>query len=452
MILANAVILAKTKMPVSAEVLHIAPWDPMKRRLMRPFILSTFIVFMAACVSPGQAMSEGDHSAQVQRLTSMTPEKALNLLKEPPQTMLLIEFTTKWCEQCKELKKPLQQLAAKSQGRYRIISIDVTTQLQVMQSFGVVQKLPAFRLQVPGSKDPILRYGTGEPFRDIVQFLQDDAAPRALPWTDHPLQKPRAYKAMLLAGSSDNANFLQELSWNHSWLLQKGLKEDEIGCFYARPDLIQYAGDREQFDQLKSFLESCHPVRHQEFLDSVRLSLNEKPESFYLYVTAHGAAPVPLKNREIFKKSCLAHAPSLALEQTPPDCVSSQGLTADDLARAMKDASATKKYLVLQGCYTGGFISPRDNPKAAPSSLARLPKIHILTASAAKQASFGCNAGAHVTFFGAAYSKAVEDDKQKFENMDWPRIYQDVLKEVTILEKELQIGKQNASRPQFFKN
>jgi thiol-disulfide isomerase/thioredoxin len=419
---------------------------------MRPFILFTLLLFMTNCVSPGQALSEQNNSVPTLGLITMTPEKALNLLKEPSQTMLLIEFTTQWCEQCKELKKPLQELAARGQGRYRIVTVDVTDQLQVMENFGVAQKLPAFRLQVPGSKDPILRYGTGEPFRDILQFLQDDEAPRSLPWTDYPLQKPRPFKAMLLAGSSDNANFLQEVSWNYSWLLQKGLKEDEIGCFYARPDLIQYAGDREQFDQLRPFLESCHPVKHQEFLDSVRLSLNEKPAAFYLYVTAHGAAPVPLKNRRIFKKSCLAHAPSLALDQTPPDCVSSLGLTADNLARAMKNAVATKKYLVLQGCYTGGFISPRDNPKTAPTSLARLPGIHILTASSAKQASFGCNAGAHVTFFGSAYSKAVEDDRQKFEAMDWPRIYQDVVKEVTRLEKEMQIGKQNASRPQFFKN
>lgn len=419
---------------------------------MRPFILFTLILITAACVSPGQAMSERNNSVPVPRVLSLTPEKALNLIKEPPPTMLLIEFTTRWCEQCQDLKKPLQELAARGQGRYRIVSVDVTDKLQLMANFGVAQKLPAFRLQVPGSKDPILRYGTGEPFRDIVLFLQDDEAPRALPWTDHPLQKPQAYKAMLLAGSSDNANFLQEVSWNYSWLLQKGLKEDEIGCFYAKPDLIQYGGDREQFDQLRPFLESCHPVRHQDFLESLRLSLNEKPASFYLYVTAHGAAPVPLKNRDIFKKSCLAHAPSLALDQTPPDCVSSQGLTADDLARAMKDGSATKKYLVLQGCYTGGFISPRDNPKTDPSALARLPGIHILTASAARQASFGCNAGSHITFFGSAYSKAVENDKQNFETMDWPRIYQDVVKEVTRLEKDLQIGKQNASRPQFFRN
>ncbi|HET9241633.1 MAG TPA: thioredoxin domain-containing protein [Oligoflexus sp.] len=419
---------------------------------MRPFILFPFILLLAACVSSGQAMSERDNSAQTPRLITLTPEKALKLVNEASPTMLLIEFTTQWCEHCKELKKPLQALAAKGQGRYRIVSVDVTDKLQVMENFGVAQKLPAFRLQVPGSKDPILRYGTGGPFREIVQYLLDEEAPRFLPWADHPLQKPQAYKAMLLAGSSDNANFLQEVSWNYSWLLQKGYKEDEIGCFYAKPDLIQYGGDREQFDQLKPILETCHPVKHQEFLDSIRLSLNEKPSTFYLYVTAHGAAPVPLKNRETFRKSCLAHAPSLALDQTPPDCVSSQGLTVDDLARAMKDGSATKKYLVLQGCYTGGFISPRDNPKTTASPLARLPGIHILTASAARQASFGCNAGAHVTFFGSAYSQAVQDDKQKFETMDWPRIYQDVLKEVTRLEKELQIGKQNASRPQFFKN
>jgi thiol-disulfide isomerase/thioredoxin len=397
-------------------------------------------------------MTEQDASIQAPRLIVMPPEKALDLIKEPSPGMLLIEFTARWCEQCQALKKPLHDLASRGHGRYRIVSVDVTDKLQLMTNFGVAQKLPAFRLQVPGSKDPILRYGTGEPFRDIVQFLEDDEAPRSLPWTDQPQQKTRAYKAMLLAGSSDNANFLQEVSWNYSWLLQKGLKEDDIGCFYARPDLIQYSGDREQFDQLRPFLENCHPVRHQEFLENLRLSLNEKPESFYLYVTAHGAAPVPMKNREIFKKSCLAHAPSLALDQTPPDCVSSQGLTADDLARAMKDGATTKKYLVLQGCYTGGFISPRDNPKTAPSALARLPGIHILTASAAKQASFGCNAGSHVTFFGSAYSKAVEGDKLKFEAMDWSRIYRDIVKEVTRLEKELQIGQQNASRPQFFRN
>jgi thiol-disulfide isomerase/thioredoxin len=462
MILANAAILAKTKMSECLrKFCNILPRMASYQVVigfpggfMRPFFWLAAVLCLSACTQTQQVQSltEFYHPDNSQQLVAMTPELALDLLQQPSDQPLLVEFSADWCGPCRQLIRPLRRLAAASQGRYRVVTVDVTGGLEVMEKFGVAQKLPAFHLQIPGIEKPILRYGSGETFDQIAHFLKNDSLPRSVPLPIRPLEKPRAYKAVLVAGSSDNANFLQEIYWNYSWLLQKGYKESEIGCFYGQPDVLQYAFDREQFDEMKSLLEACHPLQKQELLESIRLSLKGQPESFYLYVTAHGAPPVPTKYAETFKEKCFAQAPALTLDQTPPDCASSQGLTADDLAKVMKDSAATKKYLVLQGCYTGGFISARDDAASAPSPLAQLPNIRILTASSAKKPSFGCHSGAKATLFGSAYGVTVIDDKQKLEAMNWSDVYQGVTREVTRLEKEMKLAGRDASKPQFFMN
>jgi hypothetical protein len=314
------------------------------------------------------------------------------------------------------------------------------------------KRLPAFYLKLPQTKEPILRYGSGEPFHQIAHFLNQDNPPQKVTLESLPLDKARAYKAILVAGSSDNANFLQEVYWNYSWLLQKGYQTSEIGCFFAEPDLLQYIDDQKQFDEMKPLIAACHPLKRQQLLESIRLSLKEQPQNFYLYVSAHGAAPVQDKYVEAYKQNCMAQAPALTLDQRPADCESRQGLTASDLAAVMKEAPATKKYLVLQGCYTGGYISQEDDPQKAPSPLARLPNIRILTASSANKASFGCHSGAQATLFGSAYGIAVIEDKRDLDSMNWPEVHEKVNQEVKKLEREMRLPRRQASVPQFFMN
>jgi len=421
---------------------------------MRFVLLLASLLYLNACAAANkvQSLTEFHHPDNSQRLVEMSPELALDLLKQTHDEPVLIEFSADWCEPCRQLERPLRKLARASQGRYRIVTVDVTPSLDVMEKFGVEKRLPAFYLKVPGVKEPILRYGSGPSFGQIAQFLQSKDHPSAMPLTAKPLEAPRAFKAIIVAGSSDNANFLQEIYWNYSWLLQKGYKTSEIGCFYAKPDLLQYAEDSEQFDEMKSLAAACHPIKRQQLLDSIRLSLRDQPENFYIYITSHGAAPVKGKQVELFKKNCLAQAPALVIDQNPPDCESNQGLTVQDLADAMKHAANTKKYLVLQGCYTGGFISAEDDPKAAPSPLAALPNIRILTASSAKQASFGCHPGAKATLFGSAYGLNVIEDERSLDAMNWQDVYSNVKKDVSKLEKQLQLSRSDSSEPQFFEN
>ncbi|HYX31522.1 MAG TPA: thioredoxin domain-containing protein [Oligoflexus sp.] len=421
---------------------------------MRILLLLVGFWLLPACVSVPKVQSLADFYKpdNTHRLVTIQPPLALDLIKQPHKEPLLIEFSADWCEPCRKLEGPLRKLAEASRGRYRIVTVDVTDSLEVMEKFGVEQRLPAFYLQIPGSKEPVLRYGGGEAFAAIAQFLQSTNLPTAVPLTAKPLDKPKAFKAILVAGSSDTANFLQEIYWNYSWLLQKGYKSAEIGCFYAQPDLLQYAEDRAQFDEMKPLAAACHPIKLAQLLDSITLSLAKQPENFYLYVTSHGAPPGKPQDAERMKKNCMAQAPSLVMDQNPPDCRSRLGLTAHDLADAMQQGPKTRKYLVLQGCYTGGFISTKDDPKTSPSPLAVLPNMRILTASSANQASFGCHPGAQATLFGSAYGLHVIEDKRDLDSMNWVEVYAKIKKEVTKLEKELKLTRRKASEPQFFAN
>jgi thiol-disulfide isomerase/thioredoxin len=415
--------------------------------------LAGFLV-LTACAGTRQirSLAEFYHPDHTQELVSMRPDLAWDLLQQSEDKPLLIEFSADWCKPCRELVRPLKRLAAASEGRYRVLTVDVTDDWEPMTKFGMEKKLPAFYLKLPHIKEPILRYGSGESFHQIANFLKRDDPPQKVALETQPLAKAQAYKAILVAGSADNANFLQEVYWNYSWLLQKGYQTAEIGCFFAEPDLLQYLDDQKQFDEMKPLIAACHPLKRQQLLDSIRLSLQAQPQNFYLYVSAHGAAPVQEKHVEAYKQNCMALAPALTLDQRPSDCESRQGLTASDLAAVMKEAPNTKKYLVLQGCYTGGYISPEDDPRSAPSPLARLPNMRILTASSAKKMSFGCHSGAQATLFGSAYGMTVIEDKRDLDSMNWPEVHVKVTGEVKKLEKELRLPHRQASVPQFFMN
>lgn len=410
-----------------------------------------FLFLLSACVTATPATFEGEveNARDKGEFVLLEPTFAQELLRTKLSTPLLVEFYTDWCKVCQGLERPLQQAARDGKDRFIVAKVDVSGQEELMETFGLQAQYPAFILKIPDNPELIEKYGSNE-FSQLLTWLKDTNKASASPLQFAQEEKRTGYKAVLIAGSSENANFVQELSWFQRLLAERGIRDEEIACFAAVPDLIQYHADREQFDALAPFIRTCRPARRDEILATIQSSINQKPSDFYVYITSHGAEPAAEENRDRYRSQCISQAPALALDQSEEGCHATQDMTPDALAAVMMNADSTKKHVILQGCYTGGFISMTRDPENAPSSLAALPNITIMTASRPDRASFGCNPGSVVTVYGYAIMRTIAGHQTKMENMPWHDIAKEVEKVVTEEEKRFQISSDKGSEPQFF--
>ncbi len=378
-----------------------------------------------------------------------TPALAMDILKQSLAKTVLIEFVTNWCHVCKELKAPVRKLAADGSGRFIVIRIDVTHDDEALRSFGMNTSYPGFKLIAPGLEAPIVKYGSGS-FEDLSAWLlAKHEKDLRVPLDFSTLVPSTAPKAVLVAGSAQNANFAQEIVWMASILREKGLKSEEIACFYAKPDAVQYFSDKEQFDLLAPQLRGCHVAERGEILRTIQKALVSypTPSNFFFYASSHGAPPAPEKmSREQLK--CYAHAPSLVLDNGDNECDSLNHLTPEAVASIVPEDPAVKKIMVFQGCYSGGFISNNDNVKEFPSALAKLPNVALFTASQSDRPSFGCSSGDVATFYGVAFIKSLMEDKHKLDEIDWAQVNKGA--QILTRDMEDKLHVRYGSGPQFF--
>ncbi|HJT97226.1 MAG TPA: C13 family peptidase, partial [Rhodanobacteraceae bacterium] len=108
-------------------------------------------------------------------------------------------------------------------------------------------------------------------------------------------------------------------------------------------------------------------------LDDVAKTMDPAEDILLLYVTTHGSHDHEL----------LVDLEPLPLDQIGPD----------DLADALKSNPAVRwKVLIVNACYSGGFIDAlRDD-----STL-------VMTSARADRTSFGCGAASDITYFGKAF-------------------------------------------------
>jgi hypothetical protein len=136
-----------------------------------------------------------------------------------------------------------------------------------------------------------------------------------------------------------------------------------------------------------------------------------------------------------------------------PNAVNDYLLTPGGLSNALnKLPHSTKKYLVLMGCYSGGFILP---PQQAPQghTLQNVQNISVLTASSSIKVSF-INPNDLKTFYGESYFKNLKNlNKNKtFDSIDWKELLKETKESVLQKEKSLKIDPKLFSDPQFFSN
>lgn len=97
-------------------------------------------------------------------------------------------------------------------------------------------------------------------------------------------------RIFLVAASSQNANFAQEIVEQRALWRDAGFAADEIACYYTVPYREEFDADREQFLALAPQLTDCHAASVK--LLSEHLARATQGGFLYLYVTAHGQRPI----------------------------------------------------------------------------------------------------------------------------------------------------------------
>lgn len=293
-------------------------------------------------------------------------------------------------------------------------------------------------------------------------------------------------RIFLIAGSQDSANFSQEILDQKKFWLAQGYSNEEIACYYVPP--VKKDGDDEnQFKELFTGLTDCYLADPKLLYSHIREVAKANPQSVYVYVTSHGNVPMSenrydFKDAEIEKKmekvmALPKWADSYTLEMQGYAVVGKFGIyhnvykaylfalenpeAADDYLltpRGLRNAlsalpETTQKYVVLQGCHTGGFILP-EKKVSKNDTLAGLKNTKILTASRSDRTSFGCHTAAHMTIFGELYLASLKKHSvgKKISDIDWKRVFDFTQAQIREREMILGVSRESLSRPQFYMN
>lgn len=285
----------------------------------------------------------------------------------------------------------------------------------------------------------------------------------------------------LVAGGDDIANFAQEIvTQRHLWAAA-GVQDETIACYWAKPNADAWQADREQYDALQHQLTGCRRAEAATLRTDLLTAARSEPPWVYLYVTSHGSPPLLAWHgrnkdpREIAEQFEVSNAeldainqPVIGLQAGPGPRLSQPrriikehraGSNLGDLMLSPKTLAETLhafpddtlKIVVLQACFSGGFIGDTGEDGAL-SPLTEVPNIVILTATAHDRPSFGCGAGSLSTYYGGALNKALARrliDDATPDTLAWETIWEDTAFVVDAMES---IDGESPSLPTFFSN
>jgi hypothetical protein len=116
------------------------------------------------------------------------------------------------------------------------------------------------------------------------------------------------------------------------------------------------------------------------------------------------------------------------------------------LATALRSFdAATPKFVVIQACFSGGFIGTAEGP----SALHGVEHLTLLTATAHDRPSFGCGAGKDKTYYGGSYNRVLAqylDNGRSPTDLPWSAMYADIRMIIDAIES---IDAERASQPGF---
>ena len=267
-------------------------------------------------------------------------------------------------------------------------------------------------------------------------------------------------RVFLVAGGDDVANFAAEVLEQRRLWMHAGVPEEQIACYYAKPTRDAWGEDLEQYRAIANALRSCYRAETARLRDDLYAVAQQNPEWVYVYVTGHGLESqfdglAYARSRRVRRlaeslsddEKAVLDAPAVGLEAgpgprlgevtrvvrelrkgaDPHDLVFTPTMLADTLS-ALPEAAL--KIVVLQACFSGGFIDhhvPGGVPADTGPGLTGVPNLVALTASAAERPSFGCGAGSHRTYFGGAVNRALHRalyDGARPPDLDWKAIHE----------------------------
>lgn len=284
-------------------------------------------------------------------------------------------------------------------------------------------------------------------------------------------------KIFLVAGSSQTANFTQEILDQRRLWQSIGFREDEISCYYVIPTLREYRHDHDQYLELAMWLPDCYPASAKVIREHLLAVAKQDPPFLYFYMTSHGKKPISVELREAEAlgrktEALIEHSQYPVLDQfrlmieALPDgpATESQILEAYKKGKNPRDLYFTPAYLrevllefkphipkilVLQGCYSGGFIQDTQT-NFKEKRLTSVPQITILTAASNNRPSFGCSAGPLTTYYGGVFNQVLSTYLGDPRKMKWENLYEDVIDKVIQLEREM--TGYESSQPTFYSN
>ncbi len=278
-------------------------------------------------------------------------------------------------------------------------------------------------------------------------------------------------RVFLIAGGADTPNYLQEIVDQRDYLLQAGHGASEIACFYVKPSPEEYAAHADRFEQLASRVDGFYLAAPHLIYRHLRAAAQAKPNFVYIYATAKGHKPIWMKKakgaeRELAKHHAeyfgqfrmeLAGGPSghmnarMRLEALR-DGIEIQHLlfTPRYLREALGDfPEETRKIVVLQGSYSGGFVR-HEFEELTSDNLTAVPNATVLASSRHDREGFRGAMGDFHSHFGQIYLDALHDQSEPAGNLDWSIIAEKVASGVRERETELSIGPDSASSPVFY--
>ncbi len=282
---------------------------------------------------------------------------------------------------------------------------------------------------------------------------------------------PATAKVFLVAGGDDIANFAAEVVEQRRLWREAGLRDDEIACYWAHPKAGAYADDKAQYDALRGELTQCYRADPGTVLSHLRSAAEHDPPWLYVYFTAHGlpslmrtAAPrqLPAVRKHRLDAGELAdldhHAIGLQAGPAPvlEDVdglvaryragapIDELMLTPKTLAQALERFDpAIPKVVVIQACFSGGFIAD----DTGPTPLQSISSLTLLTATSRARPSFGCGAGKARTYYGGAFNRVLAANLEPGRNpatLPWTDIHTQVALVIDAIES---IDAQRPSQP-----
>ncbi len=278
-------------------------------------------------------------------------------------------------------------------------------------------------------------------------------------------------RVFLVAGGAETPNYLQEIVDQRNHLITVGHAASEIVCFYVKPSELEYLEHKEQFDQLASKVDGFYLAAPHLIYRHLKAAAAATPNYVYLYAAGKGHKPIWVDRaegpeRELAKHHAeyfgqyridLAGGPSGHMNPRMRLEALRDGIAIQNLLftpRYLIDAlnafpDETKKFVILQGSYSGGFVRS-DFEELAKDCLSEVSNIVVLTASRHDRESFRSSPGEVYSHFGESFLKAALKQEDAIPNWEWPIVAGEVFTSVRRKEEELAVSAEEASNPVFF--